>query len=139
MQVIHDKVTVPRQNPSVSRPRLLRMLGEGLDSCASTVITGRAGTGKTLLAKDFARSCARRTSWYTVEASDGELKIFFRYLVESVSRQCPGFGRKVLANFAGSPVFDDVPALAEAFIYELQECGGGGDPAGLLEALDAAL
>jgi LuxR family maltose regulon positive regulatory protein len=127
MQVIHDKVTVPRQNPIVSRPRLLGMLGEGLDSCASTVITGRAGTGKTLLAKDFARSCGRRAAWYTVEAPDGELRIFFRYLVESVSRQCPGFGRKVLSSFAGSPDFvdvDDVPVLAEAFIYELQECGG---------------
>jgi len=100
------------------------MLGEGLDSCASTVITGRAGSGKTLLAKDFARNCERRTAWYTVEASDGELRIFFRYLVESVSRQRPGFGRKVLANFAESPVFDDVPILAEAFIYELQECAG---------------
>jgi hypothetical protein len=58
------------------------MLGEGLDSCASTVITGRAGMGKTLLAKDFARTCGRRTTWYTVEASDGELRVFFRYLVE---------------------------------------------------------
>jgi LuxR family maltose regulon positive regulatory protein len=124
MQVIHDKVAVPRQNPRVSRPRLLRVLGEGLDSCTATVITGRAGAGKTLLAKDFARGCGRRTAWYTVEASDGELPIFFRYLVESVSRQRPGFGRDVLASFAGSPGFDDIPTLAEAFLYELQECRG---------------
>jgi LuxR family transcriptional regulator, maltose regulon positive regulatory protein len=124
MLVIHDKVTVPRQTLGVSRPRLLRMLGEGLDSCASTVITGRAGTGKSFLAKDFARSCGRRTAWYTVEASDSELRIFFHYLVESVSRQRPGFGQNVLANFEGSAVFDNVPILAEAFIYELQECRG---------------
>ncbi|HEX8355187.1 MAG TPA: AAA family ATPase [Pyrinomonadaceae bacterium] len=122
MQVIHDKVAAPLQNPRVSRPRLLRMLGEGLDSCTATVITGRAGAGKTLLAKDFARGCGRRAAWYTVEAHDIELPIFFRYLVESVSRQCPGFGREVLANLAGSPGFDDIPTLAEAFIYELQEC-----------------
>jgi LuxR family maltose regulon positive regulatory protein len=124
MQVIHDKVTVPRQNPRISRPRLLRMLGEGLESCTSTIITGRAGTGKTLLAKDFALSCAPSTAWYAVEAPDGELRIFFRYLVESVRRQRPGFGREVLANFAGSPGFEDIPTLAEAFLYELQECGG---------------
>ncbi|HEX7958110.1 MAG TPA: AAA family ATPase [Pyrinomonadaceae bacterium] len=124
MQVIHDKVTVPLQNPRVSRPRLLGMLGGGLDSCTATVITGRAGAGKTLLAKDFARSCGRRAAWYTVETPDGELPIFFRYLIESVGRQRPGFGRGVLAQFSGSPGFEDIPTLAEAFLYELQECRG---------------
>lgn len=124
MRVIQDKVTVPRQNPRVSRPRLLAGLRAGLDSCASTIITGRAGTGKTMLAKDFARNCRLRTAWYTVEAADGELPIFFRYLVESVRRQRPGFGQKVLAGFAGPPALRDIPMLAEAFLYELQECGG---------------
>src|SRR5687768_9266341 len=124
MRVIQDKVTVPLQNPRVSRPRLLRMLDEGLDTCTATIVTGRAGTGKTLLAKDFARGCGLRTSWYTVEASDGELRIFFRYLVESVGRQRPGFGREILASIEGSPGSDYIPTLAEAFLYELQECRG---------------
>ncbi len=124
MQVIHDKVTVPPQNPRVSRPRLLRVLEEGLDSCTSTIITGRAGTGKTLLAKDFARTCAARTAWYSVEAPDSELRIFLRYLVESVSRQRPGFGREVLAHCAATTGLEDIPTLAEAFLYELLECRG---------------
>ena len=125
MQVIHDKVTVPRHGPRVSRPRLLRVLGEGLASCTSTIITGRAGAGKTLLARDFARVCGARAAWYTVEAPDGELRVFFHYLVESVRRQRPGFGRKVLASFDGPLGPDDIPALAEAFLYELQESAGG--------------
>lgn len=100
------------------------MMREGIDSCTATVITGRAGAGKTLLAKDFVRGCGRRAAWYTVEAHDGELPIFFRYLVESVSRQRPGFGREMPAGFAGSPGFDDIVTLAEAFLYELQECRG---------------
>lgn len=125
MQVIHDKVTVPQRNPRLSRPRLLRALEEGLDSCTSTIITGRAGAGKTMLAKDFARGCApRTTAWYTVEASDSELQIFIRYLIESVGRQRPGFGRGVLAHCAGSQGFENIPSLAEAFLYELQECAG---------------
>jgi LuxR family maltose regulon positive regulatory protein len=122
MQVIHDKVAVPPQNARVSRPRLLRLLGEGLESCTATVITGRAGAGKTLLAKDFVRGCGRRAAWYTVEAHDGELPIFLRYLVESVSRQRPGFGREILAGLAGTPGFDDIRTLAEAFLFELQKC-----------------
>jgi LuxR family maltose regulon positive regulatory protein len=125
MQVIHDKVTVPLQNPRVSRPRLLRVLEAGLDSCTSTIITGGGGTAKTLLAKDFARNyCAARTAWYSVEAPDGELPIFLRYLVESVSRQRPGFGREVLAQCAATTGCEDIPTLAEAFLYELLECRG---------------
>jgi LuxR family transcriptional regulator, maltose regulon positive regulatory protein len=64
------------------------------------------------------------TAWYTVEAPDGELPIFFHYLMESVRRQRPGFGQEVLARFVRSPDFDDISALAEAFLYELQECRG---------------
>ncbi|HEX7312972.1 MAG TPA: AAA family ATPase [Pyrinomonadaceae bacterium] len=124
MQVIHDKITAPRQNPRVSRPRLLGMLGEGLNSCTSTIVTGRAGAGKTMLAKDFTRGCGRRAAWYTVEASDGELPIFFHYLVESVGRQRPGFGRGILSHLASSSGFEDIASLAEAFLYELQECRG---------------
>jgi LuxR family maltose regulon positive regulatory protein len=124
LRVILDKVSVPRELPRVSRPRLLRMLEGGLEFCTSTVITGRAGTGKTLLATDFARRCGPRAAWFKVEASDGELRIFFHYLVESVSRQRPGFGQKVLTQFIGSPGLEDIPTLAEAFLYELQECGG---------------
>jgi LuxR family maltose regulon positive regulatory protein len=124
MQVIQEKIAAPRQNPRVSRPRLLGMLKEGLDSCTSTVITGRAGTGKTMLAKEFARGCGRRAAWYTVEASDGELPIFLRYLVESVGRQRPGFGRGVLSRGDGAQGLEYVPVMAEAFLYELQECRG---------------
>jgi LuxR family transcriptional regulator, maltose regulon positive regulatory protein len=124
MQVIQEKITAPRQNPRVSRPRLLERLGEGLDSCTSTIITGRAGAGKTMLAKEFARGCGRRAAWYTVGASDGELPIFLRYLVESVGRQRPGFGRGVLSHTAGSPGSENVTGFAEAFLYELQEWRG---------------
>jgi LuxR family maltose regulon positive regulatory protein len=125
MQVIQDKITVPRQTPRAARPRLLKLLGDGLDSRTSTIVTGRAGTGKTLLAAEFARRCGMRTAWYTVEAPDGELPIFLRYLTESVRRQRPGFGREVLASFAAAPGPEDIAALAEAFLYELQECRGG--------------
>ena len=124
MRVILDKVAVPHDSPRVSRPRLLKILEEGRAACNSTVITGRAGAGKTLLAADFARRCGPRAAWYKVEALDGDLRVFFRYLVESVRCQRPGFGREVLTHVIKSPRLDDVPTLAEAFLYELQECGG---------------
>ncbi len=124
MRVIQEKVIAPPHNPRVSRPRLLRVLREGLASCASTIVTGRAGAGKTLLAKEFALGCGARAAWYTAEAADGELPIFLRYLVESVGRQRAGFGREVLSRLDGAHGFEDIPGLAEAFLYELQERGG---------------
>jgi hypothetical protein len=87
MQLILDKLTLPFEQPRLSRPRLLGLLQSSLNSCTSTIINGRAGTGKTLLAADFARRSGRRVAWYKVNASDGDLRVFFPYLIESVRRQ----------------------------------------------------
>jgi LuxR family maltose regulon positive regulatory protein len=103
---------------------LLNTLRRSLYSCTSTLISGRAGTGKTLLAADFAQRCGRRVAWYKVDASDSDMRIFFQYLVESVRRQRPGFGKETLARFVETAAIEDVPLLAEAFLYELLERGG---------------
>jgi LuxR family maltose regulon positive regulatory protein len=124
MQLILDKIRAPRELPPLSRPRLLNTLEESLSSCTSTVIQGRAGTGKTMLATDFARRCGRRVSWYKVDAADSDPHIFFRYLVESVRRERPGFGQETLAHLVETATIEDMPLLAESFVYELLERGG---------------
>ena len=124
MQLILDKIRTPDEQPTVSRTRLLKVLEESLGSCTSTVINGRAGTGKTRLAMDFARGCGRLTAWYKVDAADSDLRIFFQYLVESVRRQRPDFGHEALARLLDeTATIEDVPLLAEAFVYELLESG----------------
>ena len=124
MQLILDKIEVPSEWPRLSRTRLLSLLDCSLRSCTATILNGRAGTGKTLLAADFARRCKRRISWYKVEASDGELKGFFRYLVESVRRQRPGFGEQTLLPLLETATIEDTQVLAESFVFELLECIG---------------
>jgi LuxR family transcriptional regulator, maltose regulon positive regulatory protein len=124
MQIILDKITTPTEQPRQSRPRLLNMLHGGLANCTSTIINGRAGTGKTLLAADFARRCGRRISWYKVDAADGDLSVFFKYLVESVRQWRPGFGQEALMNLVETATLEDIPMLAEAFVYELLEQKG---------------
>lgn len=125
MQLILDKIMPPVEMPTITRTRLLAVLQESLASCTSTVINGRAGTGKTRLATDFARRCGRRVAWYKVNAADNDLRIFFQYLVESVRRQRPDFGHETLARLLDeTTTIDDVPLLAEAFVYELLECAG---------------
>jgi LuxR family maltose regulon positive regulatory protein len=121
VQVIPEKITPPAELPRVSRQRLLKTLGESLEGCNSTIIHGRAGTGKTLLASDFARRSGRRVAWYKLDAPDGELPVFFRHLCASIAAQRPGFGEKVLARLGEQVGLDDVPLVVEHLVYELLE------------------
>ena len=124
MQLILDKITTPAQSPRLSRARLLKTLKASLASCTSTIVNGRAGTGKTLLATDFARRSGRLVAWYKVDASDTDLSVFLQYLVESVRQHRPDFGRETLAQLVETASLEDVPVLAEAFVYELLETNG---------------
>jgi LuxR family maltose regulon positive regulatory protein len=124
MQIILDKITTPGEQPRISRARLLNTLHGSLANCTSTIVNGRAGTGKTLLVADFARRSGRRIAWYKVDASDGELQVFFEYMVESIRRWRPGFGQQALMQLIETATLDDIPMLAEAFVYELLESKG---------------
>jgi LuxR family maltose regulon positive regulatory protein len=124
MQLILDKITPPAELPRISRMRLLNTLHGSLASCTSTVINGRVGTGKTMLSADFARYSGRRVAWYKVDASDSDLRVFFQYLIESVRRERPRFGYEMLQRLlAETNAPEDVPLLAESFVYELIESG----------------
>lgn len=120
-QIVPEKISAPTELPRVSRERLLKTLRESVAACNSTVIVGRAGTGKTMLATDFARQSGRRAVWYKVDAPDAELKTFFQYLCVSVATARAGFGRKTLARLGETVSGEDVPLLVEYFVYELLE------------------
>lgn len=121
MPLILDKITVPAQLPDVSRQRLLNTLHSSLASCNLTIINGRTGTGKTLLATDFAWYCERSVCWYKVDASDSNPTIFFQYLLASIRRQRPDFCPQWTADFLQTVTAANMPLLAEAFVYELLE------------------
>ncbi|MBV9959065.1 MAG: hypothetical protein JO360_11625 [Acidobacteria bacterium] len=123
MQLILDKIKSPAELPRISRSRLLTELRVALNSCTSTIINGRAGTGKTMLAADFAAGCGRRIAWYKVDASDSDRRVFFEYLVESVRAQRPKFAGEAIMRLVESSSLEDIPLLAESFIYELLESG----------------
>ena len=124
MQLILDKIALPAPAAVLPRPRLLGTLDESLASCTSTILNGRAGTGKTLLAAEFARRCGRCVAWYKVDAPDVDRRLFFRYLLASVRRQRAGFGSEGLADLAQTASIPEMPLLAETFVYELLESGG---------------
>ena len=119
VQVIPEKITPPAELPRVSRERLLRALAESLEGCNSTIISARAGTGKTMLASDFARRANRRVAWYKLDAPDSELSVFLRHLCASVAAARPGFGAQTLSRLGGETGTDDMPLAVESLVYEL--------------------
>ena len=128
MNLILDKITLPAQRPRVSRERLLDALHESMNSCTSTVICGRTGAGKTMLAADVAARASRRVAWYKVDASEVDLTAFLQYLIASVRQQHPGFGRKTLALASLTISPPDATLLAESFVYEMTMLEGEGQP-----------
>jgi LuxR family maltose regulon positive regulatory protein len=100
------------------------MLQESLNCCNSTVVMGRAGTGKTMLGSDFARYCGRRVAWYKVDAPDADLWFFLNFFVKSLMRACPGFSGdallQMLQTLRRSPMIN-LSTLAEAFVDSLQK------------------
>ncbi|MEP6717780.1 MAG: hypothetical protein ABJB21_01490 [bacterium] len=118
LELITDKIAQPPGRPRISRSRLLNRLERSLAAGTSTIISGRAGTGKSMLALDFAGRCGRKVAWYKVDAPDSDPRIFFDYLIGSVREQRPGFAR-LLGPLVEAADFEHIDALAEAFIFEL--------------------
>lgn len=123
VELINEKIAQPGPAPRVSRPRLIEMLDKSVAAGTSTIISGRAGSGKTALAIDFAQKCGRPVAWYKVDAPETDSKIFFHYLISSIRERQLGFGTRSLLPLVD---LDRVDWLAEAFVYELSESKGSG-------------
>jgi LuxR family transcriptional regulator, maltose regulon positive regulatory protein len=121
LDLITEKIAQPSRIPRLSRPRLLTMLDKSMTTGTSTIVSGRAGTGKTALAVNFSRNCGRPVAWYKVDAPDADLRIFFHYLIGSIRQRRLGFGTKLLMPLVEVAYHDRIARLAEAFAYELAE------------------
>lgn len=124
---IVEKLQLPSPIRSIPRPRLLKLLDDSLRSSSSTIISGRAGTGKTILAVDFAEKSTHSVAWYKVDAPENAATIFFRYLIHSIRTQRPDFGGDSLESMIEDQKYSsNIPRLAEAFVFELER--GSGNP-----------
>jgi len=121
MELIAEKIAMPEPFAQFSRVRLLDLLEQSLKSCNATIISGRAGTGKTALALDFARHCDRAVTWYKVDAPECELRSFFQYLIASIRNEIPNFGSDTLVPLLRTADASQISVLADAFVYEFSE------------------
>lgn len=83
--ILREKLVMPVSNDNIQRPRMERLLERSRKQFPATLITGRAGTGKTAIAVAFARQ-TESVTWYTVEATDADWHVFSRYFSESLTR-----------------------------------------------------
>src|SRR5687768_1645541 len=120
-ELIGEKIARPAGAPRLSRTRLLEMLDRSLSAGTSTIVSGRAGTGKTGLALDFANKCRRRVAWYKVDAPEVDATLFFHYLIATIREQRPGFGAGSLMPLVEKVDLDHIDWLADAFVFELAD------------------
>ena len=88
VKLFADKLRVPTVDEPLERPRLIEHLGKSLQQFSATLVTARAGMGKTDLAADFAGRSDYCVAWYKVETADGDWKIFSSYLASSLNQNC---------------------------------------------------
>jgi LuxR family maltose regulon positive regulatory protein len=83
VHLLREKLDVPCFRGLVPRPRLQDLLRKSIAQFPATLVSGRAGTGKTAIAAEFAGDQIH-AAWYLVESSDIEWGVFARYFAACV-------------------------------------------------------
>lgn len=103
--MLSDKLRTPVTDPLVERQRLYSMLERSRTQFPATLISGRAGTGKTALAAGFART-VKNSTWYTVETTDVDWTVFAKYFSQALA--AAGYKEPV----KGSPSYEPQNEIA---------------------------
>ena len=113
VHILNEKLEIPDCMGLVERPRLIEKLERSLRHFGATLISGRAGTGKTSIAAAYART-RKNAAWLTVESSDIDWNVFASYLAASVHRVV---GSKKAIGDSLRAVTNSSPAAMGIFLY----------------------
>ena len=81
--IVQEKLRIPEVKNVLTRPRLIDLLERAKTQAAATVLCGRAGTGKTLLAAEFSAK-HENPIWYSIEPADTNWESFSTYLIAAI-------------------------------------------------------
>lgn len=115
VHILNEKLVIPDCVGLVERPRLIEKLERSLSRFAATLVSGRAGTGKTSIAAAYART-RKNAAWFTVESSDIDWNVFTSYLAASVQRVV---GSKKAIGDSLRAVNNPSPAAMAMFLFNL--------------------
>ena len=79
-----ERRKIPEVENILARPRLIALLDRSTEQYGATLISARAGSGKTTLAADYSRKQSS-VSWCTLEPSDADWDEFSQILRSSIS------------------------------------------------------
>ena len=79
-----DKLRVPSTGRVLDRERLRTLLEKSMAQFPATLLSGRAGSGKSVLAASLAES-VKNVAWYTIETADVDWSVFSRYLSQCLT------------------------------------------------------
>lgn len=83
MHILEYKIKTPHSGILVERTRINSLLARSVLQFPATLVSGRAGTGKTAIAKHFS-SKFNKVAWYSVESTDTSWPVFSKYFSASV-------------------------------------------------------
>ena len=104
--LVEAKLAVPTvRHGLVDRPRVRRALDAGRNA-SLTVVAAPAGYGKTTAVRAWCADLEAALAWVTLDASDNDPVLLWRYIATAVDRVRSGLGRGALLRLgvAGSPI-----------------------------------
>ena len=123
--LLATKLNVPGPRAGfVPRPRLARRLDEGA-ARGLVLVCAPAGSGKTALLADWARSGGHPAAWLSLDDADNDPARFWRHAVAALDRACPGIEERV-GPLLGPPAPSSFEGLVTALINELAAEPGDG-------------
>jgi ATP/maltotriose-dependent transcriptional regulator MalT len=115
VHILTEKLVIPNYAGLIERPRLIQKLDRSLNRFAATLVSGRAGTGKTAVAAAYART-RKTAAWFTVESSDIDWNVFASYLAASVHR---AVGSRKTAGDLLPVMTNSSPAAMAMFLHNI--------------------
>jgi LuxR family maltose regulon positive regulatory protein len=124
--VLGAKLLPPSPGPfHLRRARLHDALKAGPDRRATAVVAG-PGYGKSALVARFLQESGGDTVWYSLDSSDRDAAVFFRYLMQGLREHAPEFGERIDWLWKDARPRSRRPEeLADVFMGEAEESLGG--------------
>ncbi len=122
----------PARASSVSRPRLIERLNEGLSAIRKlTLISASAGSGKSTLVSEWVTGREQPVAWLSLDEADNDPTRFLAYLIAALQTIMPNIGERVsdLLRSTQPPstesiltiLLNEITTLPEPFILVLDD------------------
>ena len=106
------KVTPPNLSGTISRPRLIEWVGAV--GTPAKWLSAPPGSGKSLLAAQYARATRKRVCWYRLDSRDDDPAFFYSRWGSVANTGSRSRRKAALPRFSGEDVADE-PAFAQRY------------------------